>query len=882
MQIFNQKRCAQRLGFTNLDLMRFLLILLFSTAILSAQVIDDFSDGDFTTNPTWEGDTDDWIVDTGQLRSNGPAEQASIFLSTAISLDNGPLEWRFFVNPKTNPSANNFMRVYLFADNADLPTANSFSVRVGGDTDDRISLFSLMGGVETLLINGVEDAVDASESPYNVSVIYDAGLWTLSTDAGAFGLFEEIGSASSDLSLGPDGHFGVSATFTSSNSQKYFFDDFYFGDVVVDDTPPEVVSALPTSNNELLVAFSEPITAESAVGTNFSISGFGEPQVLYDISNPSEVTLLFIDDVFPEDQTLTLGINNIVDFSGNVLNNSNQDFVFTTTDALAILITEIYADFEPVMGLPEEEFVEIYNASSETVSLLGWTFSDDSNSGSFSSASIDPGEYAIVCAEDNVPLFEPLGKTIGLSSLPGLNNGGDELSIRNSEGKLIHEVNYKGSWYQDALKELGGWSLEMIDPENPCAGMENWIASNAPIGGTPGTVNSVDADNLDTTAPVPQQVLFGNLTNISVLFSEPFFTDFFPTANQFSIEGINGDLVLSVDSVSANTVNILLPEPLEQEVLYELEVSGDIFDCAGNNIGESSTLLFGVPQEPLPLDIIINEILFNPFTNGMDFVELYNNSNKIIDLRNLRIANADTLGSEILDDVFLITDESNFILPGEYAVLSDDPETVLEQYETVDPNVFVNLSGFPSYPDDEGIVVLVAFNGVEIDRVCYLDDWHHPLVDDQNGVSLERIDFDLPSNDSNSWQSATSNVGYATPGLRNSSFVITDISTNTFEVSPPSFSPDNDGFDDFSFLEYNLDRSGFSTTIKIFNDRGLLIRTLANNELLGLNGIIRWDGTNENGQKATIGKYIWLIELFHPDGETISEKVVVTLAGFLD
>jgi len=63
----------------------------------TAQVMDDFSDGDFTTNPPWSGDTDRFtIVPFGAdfaLQGDGLAQPDTISMSTPSTGGRG--EWRF-------------------------------------------------------------------------------------------------------------------------------------------------------------------------------------------------------------------------------------------------------------------------------------------------------------------------------------------------------------------------------------------------------------------------------------------------------------------------------------------------------------------------------------------------------------------------------------------------------------------------------------------------------------------------------------------------------------------------------------------------------------------------------------------------------------------
>ena len=50
-----------------------LLLFLLLPGFAHAQLRDDFTDGNFTTNPAWTGDASSFLVTAQQLHSNGPA-----------------------------------------------------------------------------------------------------------------------------------------------------------------------------------------------------------------------------------------------------------------------------------------------------------------------------------------------------------------------------------------------------------------------------------------------------------------------------------------------------------------------------------------------------------------------------------------------------------------------------------------------------------------------------------------------------------------------------------------------------------------------------------------------------------------------------------------
>ena len=83
-----------------------LLILLFPFSTI-AQLTEDFSDGDFSANPTWSGDAANWAVVSGQLQVNGPAVTPTttyLSLSSAYATN---AQWEFFANPKCATSSGN-------------------------------------------------------------------------------------------------------------------------------------------------------------------------------------------------------------------------------------------------------------------------------------------------------------------------------------------------------------------------------------------------------------------------------------------------------------------------------------------------------------------------------------------------------------------------------------------------------------------------------------------------------------------------------------------------------------------------------------------------------------------------------------------------------
>jgi hypothetical protein len=176
----------------------------------------------------------------------------------------------------------------------------------------------------------------------------------------------------------------------------------------------------------------------------------------------------------------------------------------------------------------------------------------------------------------------------------------------------------------------------------------------------------------------------------------------------------------------------------------------------------------GLPSDPAAGEWIINEILFNPRANGYDYVEFYNNSTRILDASKLYIANRNSSG--VAGSVKTLSAIPSYIFPGGYIVVTEDADNLALNYLVKDPGNVLVISSLPSFPDDEGTVVALNFQGTVTDEVTYRDDWHFKLIDNAEGVSLERIDPAGPSQQASNWHSAASTAGYGTPGYKNSQY----------------------------------------------------------------------------------------------------------------
>ncbi|OQP65794.1 hypothetical protein A3860_14445 [Niastella vici] len=548
-----------------------------------------------------------------------------------------------------------------------------------------------------------------------------------------------------------------------------------------------------------------------------------------------------------------------------------------TANRFDVVIDELLPDPLPPVQLPNTEFIELKNVSTTAFNIRNWKLSDGSTTATISASFVlKPDSFVIICSTTAVAAFAPFGNTIGVSNFPSLNNDADVISLYSAEGRLIHSVGYNNSWYQNAVKSDGGWSLEMIDTKNPCMGISNWKASTAAIGGSPGKKNSVDAINKDDQSPALIRSATTDSLTISALFNEPLDSvSAVSTANYTFNNGIAHPLAASVVMPSCTEVILKLPTPLNRQAVYELTVN-NVKDCAGNAINQLNTTKAGVPVMADSLAVVINEILFNPQPDGFDYIEIYNRSNRIIDLKQLYLASRNATAQ--LTAVTPISTVSWLLFPGEYRVLTENKLWLQQQYLIKDPSLIIELPALPSMPDDKGIVVLLNLQGNIIDELHYDHNWHFALISDEEGVALERLNYNQPTTDRLNWSSAASTVGFGTPGYPNSQLTADGGLQGAVGISPAIFSPDNDGFNDFATIGYQLPEPGYVANIRIFDANGHMVRQLVRNATLAMTGKFNWDGLDDKLRQLPMGIYIVLTEVFTLQGKTRKFKQVVTLA----
>ena len=186
----------------------------------------------------------------------------------------------------------------------------------------------------------------------------------------------------------------------------------------------------------------------------------------------------------------------------------------------------------------------------------------------------------------------------------------------------------------------------------------------------------------------------------------------------------------------------------------------------------------------------------------------------------------------------------------------------------------------PKLHDEAGSLKLFAYsNGKRrtLDRSVYKGDWHSPVLLDTKGVSLERRRNYVSGLIRDNWHSAASIEGYGTPGRANSSTAGSEEANAFIKLTDKSFSPNGDGYKDIVEVQIHPDKPGYNLRLDVFDIEGHFVRRLSNDDLINGPNFFVWDGSDQHGHVRSIGVYLILLEMGHPDGDLHRQKVSVIL-----
>jgi hypothetical protein len=448
--------------------------------------------------------------------------------------------------------------------------------------------------------------------------------------------------------------------------------------------------------------------------------------------------------------------------------------------------------------------------------------------------------------------------------------------LSNSNQEPVILVNAAGDTvqiYRYSLGNIPGYSDEktILSEDNSA---NNW-GNSSRFRGTPGSKNSIAPKDIDYSISsfefLSNTLLIGeNLPFEAVIKNNgqqsvsPFQ---FHTFMDLNGNGYPEQFEISVTTEVTSTISpgdsLVIQDEFENipagYVTFgaAITVSGD--EDTTNNVRLKSTFV----NDPVNLKLVINEILFEPFSGEEEWVEVYNDGTTAINMGNIYFADA--------RDTVQISKTDFIVNPGEYVVVGGD-SVIASQYGLSFGNLII-VSSFPTLNNTDDDLRLMNAFGFVYDRVAYTSDWYGR--DTESGTSLEKLNPEFNGQISGNWAASVSPAG-STPGKINSIFVDVLPLESKLRISPNPFSPDEDGHEDNTVISFEVNAETAFARIRIFDTRGREIRLLADNEPVASQGQFVWDGKDNDGRTGRIGAYICFLELLN-ESRNITEQLKETI-----
>ncbi len=502
---------------------------------------------------------------------------------------------------------------------------------------------------------------------------------------------------------------------------------------------------------------------------------------------------------------------------------------------------------------PEPEWIELYNIDTVAININNWRLSDKITTLKFPNIIFPPNSYILVTKDSNSlkAKYHLSDVRIIQGKLPSYNNDGDQIILSDSVNITIDSFEYNLKW-----GGLGGKSLERFDAERQ-SDSANFISSIADSGATPGSANSIRRRDHDLAAS--RIDIISNKANTDTLALVIQNRGRIAT-NHISYKLLRRGSPIPI-ALGASTNTIL---PFGYEIIYVdltaaprgasslILIADNIDDEFHRNDTLSQDVYLPIPEGA----VVVNELMVEPVSASCQWVELYNRSNNIINLGGSSISVSQT------DTSYQFSIDSLTIMPKNYAIVAASPK-IFSSYNSLRPSehIFVENTSTLHLQKDRGGVCIKNSNGSLIDSMYFDNSYYSTHLSSITGISLERKHGSSSSTQKNNWGSCVDDLG-ATPLAVNS---LSLDSANIHpvmrvSVSPNPFSPDDDHFEDEMTIAIELPSENEEVvSIKLYNERGQISRTIAQDHRTVKIGTFSFDGKDDHEIPLPIGLYTLVV-----------------------
>ncbi len=549
-----------------------------------------------------------------------------------------------------------------------------------------------------------------------------------------------------------------------------------------------------------------------------------------------------------------------------------------------VMITEVMYD---VPGADyHEEFVELYNCSTDTIDLSHWQVGDSLESDELVETGqgllLKPGQFAVVLdgsyfghstRYDSIIPPQALVLKIddGAFGSNGFSNTiSEKVLLKDANGDLVDFCHYP-------LGNTPGFSAEKIErcAENKS---DNWVQSLV-MWGTPGFKNSVEPADFDLAFLADGLRVFplsavhkGQTVKVLMKWKNNGVQAFSETVRFRCFVDLNGNQKLEVlePVLYDQRLPVDLPPGATDSVTFtwqanlagQVLLTAEIFSNLDQNL-VNNTIQYVVTVIDSQATLVINEIKFLTQKGEPEWVELYNTTSQAVLLSHWGLAD--------LKDTLWIQN-NRWLAPHSYFVLAAD-SAIFDFYDLPDSVVSVQPA-LPALNNDQDVLFLLAPWGGWSEQVPYTSDWL--MGEAYRTPSLERINPALDARRARNWAPC---VKQGTPGQQNSVFAAVVPEQMKISASPNPFSPDGDGHEDVTVISLQVPSRTARVELTVFDMLGRKICTLAENHFSGTKLQMVWDGKDDHKKRTRMGIYIVFARMLDDANGLLQEaKTTVVVA----
>jgi hypothetical protein len=483
----------------------------------------------------------------------------------------------------------------------------------------------------------------------------------------------------------------------------------------------------------------------------------------------------------------------------------------------------------------------------------------------FSWSYLDPDETAILCKREDSLHLSRFGKVICPESFPYLNQSADWIILQNPKGEMIEKCRYSNRNFGADYRSDGGFSIERR-LRYDCGLLTAFSVSDLPEGGSPGTVPQMQTPNFDTIPLKPRQTLWSS----------------------DSIIHLDWPLALDANHIDADS-SIVLVDLWDRKTFAKIEVANtgflklyiDSLQFCDGRILKNFNLEIRRPTSPSPSQLIIHEVLSNPHSGKVDFLEIRNISDSFLCLDGIMIAQNRDFLSWPYQDWVQIPHRGFLIAPDSVFVLCENCRDAVSYYGYSDSFNCIPLDDFIKIPDEGSWIVLLD-SSVDlgmIDSSSIREGFHHPLLRNMDGHSLQRHFPSIQGNQADQWYSTSQDMGGASPGKLNASAqsdIAVLIRDSLFYTHPDWFSPAS-GLGGTCKYVIQTKASVSTAFLEIYHSNGSLVKNLLNNKLVGPVYEGLWNGLDNFGNLVSPGNYIFRLQLIQPNGRIFVRRSLIAV-----